>query len=275
MRYPKAQWLGNGVSGGSYTSGPFKVVLHTTETRSVPGYKSGESAPHLTFGPASLKWWQHTDFSTAARALRNGPNPVQTNRDSALQVEIICYSDKSVADQYGGLWVGNLSDAAYAELRAFLAWCHDTFGVKHLKWPGRQALSYSQANAPGFRMTTAQWDAFDGVCAHQHVPDQNTHWDTGALNWSRLMTPSMEDDLSIKNTLIDMAFAAGWAEPDTQAARNYWYGVDPDSAAWNDMRNAIIRGAAKLRNQSGTVDSVAREQAALANSKLSRVKAVL
>lgn len=59
------------------------------------------------------------------------------------------------------------------------------------------------------------------------------------------------DDVSLKETLIDLAFAAGWAKPaagHTEAeAKAYWYGVDPDSAAWADMRNAIIRGALKLR----------------------------
>lgn len=186
-RYPQAEWLGNGQSGGSFTSGPLKVVLHTTETRTLPGYQSGATAPHLTFAPASLKWYQHTELDIAARALRNEAGGAQTNRDSALQVEIICYSDRATAERVNGLWVANLSNDALDSLRAFIEWAEVPW-----VWPGRRATSYSQANAPGFRLTPAQWDAFGGVLAHQHVPE-NTHWDTGALNWDYLMRE--EDDM--------------------------------------------------------------------------------
>lgn len=67
-----------------------------------------------------------------------------------------------------------------------------------------------------------------------------------------------EDDQMLKETLIDLAFAAGWAEPDTQAARDYWYAVDPGTPEWSDMRSAIIRGATKLRH--GTTDGTAALQ---------------
>ncbi len=103
-RYPKATWLGNGVSGGSYHSadgelGPWRIVLHTTETASMPSYRSGNTAPHLTYDPGTRIWYQHTSLQTAARALRNPAGGVQTNRERALQVEIICYSAKGIADQ--------------------------------------------------------------------------------------------------------------------------------------------------------------------------------
>lgn len=194
-RYPKATWLGNGQSGGSYTSGPWKVVLHTTETSGLPGYENGAYAPHLTYSPLTRAFYQHTSFLTAARALKNEAGGVQTNRDSALQLEIICYSNKYIADTYNRLWVGDLSDENLADIREFLEWAHEWFGVK-LEWPGKRALSYSEANAPGFRMSGAEWDSFNGVCAHQHLPE-NVHWDTGALDWSKLilediLTPEQE-----------------------------------------------------------------------------------
>lgn len=194
-RYPQATWKGDGRSGGSYTSGPWKVVLHTTETRTIPGYRNGYSAPHLTYFPANRSWTQHTSLLTAARAMVNGPDPVQTNRDQALQVEIVCYSAKSIGDSVGGLWVGNLTAAHLADIREFLDWAVAEFGVE-LKWPGRQAYSYAQANAPGFRMTPADWNSWGGICGHQHVPDGNTHWDPGALDWAALL--GEETELTIK-----------------------------------------------------------------------------
>lgn len=187
LRYPKATWLGNGQSGGSFTSGPRKVVLHTTETRTLPGYQGGATAPHLTFAPASRVWYQHTELDVAARALRNEAGGEETNRDGALQVEIICYSAKNIAEGVNGLWVGDLSQAALDELREFIEWA-----TVPIVWPGRQAFSYSQANEPGFRLTLANWDAYNGVLGHQHVPE-NTHWDPGALDWAYLMRE--EDDM--------------------------------------------------------------------------------
>lgn len=62
-----------------------------------------------------------------------------------------------------------------------------------------------------------------------------------------------DDDMSLKETLVDLAFAAGWAKPAAgvteQAAKEYWYGVDPNSAAWDDMRSAISQGARTLRRR--------------------------
>ncbi len=186
MRYPQASWKGDGQSGGSYTGEPYRVVLHTTETAGVPGYGGGASAPHITYVPATRTWVQHTDFNTAARALRNPAGGVQTNRANSLQVEMVCYSAKSIAAQSGSrIWVGDLTDAHYTDLRSFLGWCYLTFGVQPV-WPNRQALSASAASVAGFRMGGPEWNLFDGVCGHQHVPE-NTHWDPGALDWSRII----------------------------------------------------------------------------------------
>lgn len=188
-RYPKATWLGKGQSGGSMTGGPYKVVLHTTETAGIPTYSGGATAPHLTYYAAKRQWVQHVSFLYAARALRNEAGGVQTNRDSALQVEIVAYSDKNMVDKYGGgrVKVSQLTEANLGDLADFLKWASREFGVK-LRWPGKQALSYSQANARGFRMTGPEWDAYGGVCGHQHVPE-NFHWDPGAIRWSSLITP--------------------------------------------------------------------------------------
>ena len=202
-KWDGAVWVGNGKSGGSFTSGPFKVVLHTTETRGVPGYGDGIRAPHVTYYPKIRRFYQHTEFDTAARALRNESGGVQTNRDSVIQLEIVCYSDKRVADLYassGAIWVGDLSSGHLADIREFLHWTSAEFGIEW-KWPGKQAYSSYGANRAGFRMAPAEWDAYNGIAAHQHVPE-NTHWDTGALDWGTLMgvapppppPPPTEDD---------------------------------------------------------------------------------
>jgi hypothetical protein len=192
-RYPRATWKGDGKSGGTYTSGPFKVVFHTTETSGLPSYKAGMNAPHLTYNPKTRIWVQHTDLTTAARALRNEAGGVQTNRDSAIQVEIICYSAKNIAERYTTrMWVGDLPSTAYADLNAFAAWINEEFGVP-LRYPNKRALSYTEANKPGFRMSATEWDAYAGFCGHQHVPE-NTHWDPGAFDWTRMFEEEVEED---------------------------------------------------------------------------------
>lgn len=194
-RWTFATWKGNGRSGGSYIGLPYRAVLHTTETEGMPSYSSGLTAPHFTYNPKNRTFVQHTDTATAARALRNLSGGVQTNRANALQLEIICYSAKWIADAAPArrLWVGALPDSAYEDIREWLTWCSEVHGITPTSWPGKSADSSSKANAAGFRMTTSQWNAFNGVCGHQHVPE-NIHWDPGALKWDKVIKTSTGDD---------------------------------------------------------------------------------
>ena len=195
IKWDGAEWLGNGVEGGSFTSGPFKFVLHTTETRGIPGYNNGRSAPHVTYVPRTRKFVQHTSMHTAARALRNESGGTQTNRDSVIQLEIVCYSQKSVADQFDtGIWVGDLTPEHLDDILTFMHYAAEQFQIPW-QWPGKQAFSYAQANAKGFRMTGDEFDNSGGFLAHQHVPE-NTHWDTGALDWAYLMSHSPEEAMN-------------------------------------------------------------------------------
>lgn len=180
--YPPAKWKGDGNTGGYYVGLPFRVVLHTTETSGLPYYGGGASAPHLTYDPVEHKWIQHSKLTTAARTLRNPAGGVQTNRANALQVEIICYSDKNISSRSTSrLWVADLDSQALSDLRDFIKWTGVAF-----KWRDKQALSYTQANNGTYRFTDKQWNAWDGVCSHQDVPE-NVHWDAGALRWDILM----------------------------------------------------------------------------------------
>ena len=124
----------------------------------------------------------------AARALRNASGGVQTNRERSLQLEIIAYSNRPIADVGDHRdWVGDLTPEALGDIRDFIEWTGEHYGVE-MVWPDRQALSYSAANTEGFKMTNKEWDQFGGVCGHQHVPE-NTHWDPGAIDWGRIVVP--------------------------------------------------------------------------------------
>lgn len=239
-RYPKATWRGDGRSGGSYTSGPFKLVVHTTETSGIPSY---DNAPHVTYYPAKREFVQHLSFLEAARALRNETGGVHTNRDSAIQLEIVAYSQESIVDKYpntGRIKVSELTAEHLADIREFILWVCSEFGVEY-KWPERQAFSYRQANTPGFRMTHEEWDAYDGVCGHQHVPE-NVHWDPGGINWIALM----EEELSPTN----------WTEEDKQVVADLILANSIGaSVGRGDNRQTVASVIVEARNLAKSISS--------------------
>jgi len=203
MRYPKAKWLGNGKTYGEHRSPPFKIVMHTTETTVIPSYSNGDHAPHLTFDPKTLEWVQHSEFELVAGALRNESGGVQTNADSAIQVEMICYSDKRVADKSEArLWVGHLSEAALRAVGEFWSWCNQAFGVKLKVWDSPKVGNACYGSGSPCRMPPAVWDEWNGICGHAHVPE-NAHWDPGVFDFETALTfarPGYKGVLNVPNT---------------------------------------------------------------------------
>ncbi len=263
-RYPRASWKGDGVSAGPYLGGPWKVVLHTTETAGMPGYVGGKNAPHLTYDTRDRTFTQHTSLLTSARSLKNDPGGVTTNHDQAIQLEIICYSDESVAAQaWYRLGVSDLSPDHLEDIHQFLLWCHVEFGVE-MKWRGKQAYSYAEANAPGFRFTQQEWDDWDGICAHHDVPEGNKHWDTGALNWDAVIYGT-EGGNVITNGLA-AAYAQLWLielgydlgsytphAPDPVTGQVFPPGAD--GAPGTKTKNAVLAFQARLEiSETGLLD---------------------
>ena len=247
FRYAEAVWKGDGQSGGSYIGVPPKLVVHTTETVGLPSYAGGASAPHITYDPTTRLSTQHTDLNTAARALRNEAGGVETNRANAYQLEVICYSAKHIADQSPSrLWVGDLEDTAYDDIRDLAGFLNIP-----LVWPGHQALSYAEANAPGFRMAGSDWLDFHGVVGHQHVPE-NTHWDPGAFDWTRLIGDPMFTKyvLDLQKDLNKLGFTDRTGNP--LAEDGEW------GAKTRQAHRKMMRAAARVDGaQTGTIEFLA------------------
>lgn len=211
--YPGAVQLMNGVGTGTWNgSGPWKLLLHTTETRGVPGYQDGQLAPHITWGPRSGKFYQHFPLTGPSEALSTFDD------DMVIQVEMICYSAKNIADEVGGLWVGNLTPEQLEQLAGFCRWVMGHLNIPAV-WPKKQALSYTAANATGFRMSAEVFKAWSGLLGHQHAPFPNRHWDPGAFPWTRFMpllqpedemTPEQEQRILDAIAGVDEAV---WAKP--------------------------------------------------------------
>ncbi|XYD06802.1 N-acetylmuramoyl-L-alanine amidase [Methylobacterium sp. NMS12] len=155
-------------SSGSYTGGPFKIVHHTTEGGSAAGafgaYRANRSDPHFTVDGTTI--YQHIDTDVAARALRNPPGGVQTNRDSAVQIEVVGFAHRPKAKD------------TLRNVARLCRWIEATHGVPRA-WPNGPPKQAENGRDPGGHNRDARaWDTKGGHYGHSQVPE-NTHWDPG------------------------------------------------------------------------------------------------
>ena len=179
--YERADMGGAGLNVGP---GAPKVVLHTTETpqgtanQLINHWRAnwGAGLPHFIIDGARVV--QLLPLTVGAYTLENAPGGADTNRSGpAIQAEICGYADKDWDDATYTA-VGNLlGDIKRAG--------HDFDLGNHPKWYGaNEGIVLASYSSP-VRMTAAQYDAFNGWCAHQHVPE-NAHWDCGRKDTDRL-----------------------------------------------------------------------------------------
>lgn len=165
------------VPGGTFDGSPIRLVLHTTEGGSIEGavaaFAKTGSWPHFTVDPEKQRRQQHYPLSTSARALAHPKGSPETNRSGAIQVEIVGFAKDSHKWPAEVLeWLG----------REVVEPIHNALDFK-LTYPpfvGVEAGTIATVNAAQ-RFTWAEWDDFNGVCGHQHVPG-NDHWDPGRLD---------------------------------------------------------------------------------------------
>lgn len=186
---------------GVYSSGPFRGILHTTETTNPPragSYYGGTSYAHFTCGLVGGKFvcYQHIPVSRAARAMVNGPAWTQTNNDSAIQVEIMWHAANAP----------NMPVALLNGLRRLMRWIESNCGVKRYAYDQFHYYLPENGHRLGsepWRMPLSVWDRFDGWCGHQHVPDGNVHGDPGKLDIGYLLDlngGSEEEEVFIVNS---------------------------------------------------------------------------
>ena len=151
---------------GAYSGGPFKIVHHTTEGSTYAGakaaFRANRSDPHFTVTGEDI--FQHIDTGLAARSLRNPPGGVETNRDSAVQIEVVGFA-------------GSAKDVTTLRSVARLCrWIESEHGVTQV-WPSGRPRASSTGHDPGGHNRNAEnWDALGGHYGHSQVPE-NTHWD--------------------------------------------------------------------------------------------------
>jgi len=155
-------------SSGSFTGGPFKIVHHTTEGKTAEGafdaFRNKKADPHFTVD--ATKIYQHIDTSVAARALRHPAGTPETNRDSALQIELVGFAGASK------------NARALANVARLCRWLEATHAIPRA-WPAGPPKPPVHGGDPGgHHRDQAIWDAKGGHYGHSQVPN-NTHWDPG------------------------------------------------------------------------------------------------
>lgn len=167
-RCPFAVWRPISGSCGPHLGGPFKIVHHTTEGSSARGafaaFAANRSDPHFTVDATTI--YQHIDTDEAARALRNDPGGVQTNRDSAVQIELVGFAHLPKDRN------------ALQNVARLCRWIEATHGVPNV-WPSGLPKTAVNGRDPGAHNRNAvAWDTQSGHFGHCHVPE-NSHWDPG------------------------------------------------------------------------------------------------
>lgn len=165
-RCPFAVWRPISGASGPHLAGPFKIVHHTTEGSSASGafqaFQKNRSDPHFTVDATTI--YQHIDTSEGARALRNEVGGVQTNRDSAVQIELVGFAHQPK------------DRAALTQLARLCRWIEQTHGVPKV-WPAGPPRPAKNGKDPGGHNRDATvWDHQSGHYGHCHVPE-NSHWD--------------------------------------------------------------------------------------------------
>lgn len=173
---------------------PSRIVIHTTETARLPGYSEGRSAPHFTIGvgdagslpketPGKVRIWQHVSLDRTASALRHPPGTPETNHMGAHCVQIECITYIGDQEQHG--IVGNKGKFPAALNRALAGLVNEiakALGDINVNiHPNSWSASGSYGEDAKQRMTDAEWEHFNGICGHEHVPN-NTHWDPGEFD---------------------------------------------------------------------------------------------
>lgn len=166
-------------SAGGYADGPYRVVLHTTETTSDPrNWVPGWQYPsHIVCDPDRRIILQCIPLDEAAKALYNGPGGVQTNLQSAIQVEI--NGRAAEAAGWPAEWLEWLGREVLAPIARWCAEQGSPVDLGDIPEPG--AIPNSARDDAPQRMEYGRWNAFAGVCGHRHVPE-NDHWDGGGLD---------------------------------------------------------------------------------------------
>lgn len=168
---------------GNFIPGiPKRFVLHTTESKGYryrpENYFGHWNPPHWTMDTDG-RLYQHFDTEVSSRGLENRPSGVETNRAGALQIELGWYAGD----------IANMPEPMWKSLKLLLEWSFATQNIEPYCTPFGNVAEAGLRNK--FELSYKAWDAFNGVCGHQNVPE-NVHWDPGPIPNERIKYLGLE-----------------------------------------------------------------------------------
>ena len=120
------------------------------------------SDPHFTVD--ATKIYQHIDTGIGARALKNLRGGVQTNRKSAVQIEVVGFAHLPKGA------------ATLKNVQKLCNWIEQEHGIPK-EWPSGPPKPAVNGRDPGdHNRSVANWNNKGGHYGHSQVPE-NTHWD--------------------------------------------------------------------------------------------------
>lgn len=184
--YPKASRHYSTAYPGVPMGGVDKLLIHSTEGSGWPGYDGGAKRPTLTYHPKTREWREHGRLDYSARALQDKTStPVRENRDRVVQVEIIGTCDPIAhRDHPDWAYTPELTEDNLVDLADLLAFLNREWGTPLVAAPLWLPYPASYGNTKA-RMSSATYDAFKGLLAHQHASG-NDHGDA-LINASRVV----------------------------------------------------------------------------------------
>jgi hypothetical protein len=190
-RCPFAQQMPISGTCGSYVGGPFRIIHHTTEgptaSAAFSAFRAHRTDPHFTVDSNGI--FQHIDTGVAARALRNLDGGVQTNRWSAVQIEVVGSAGRPKARP-------TLENVA-----RLCRWIERTHNIPRV-WPaGPPKPAVGGADPGGHNRNPSIWTSQGGHYGHSNVPE-NIHWDPAYSAEEATFVLAFDPD------------SAGLAEPD-------------------------------------------------------------
>lgn len=173
--------------------GSRKLLLHDTEGSTIEGaigaYRKNNSWPTLTVDCRRRRVVRHLADTVAARSLRNRSGGVETNRDGTvlIQIEIVGFANNRDGSMFSSredyLWFGRTVVGPLCRRNRIPL----TSSVRWVRYPQSYGIGAAQ------RLSGAQWDAYSGVLAHQHCPE-NDHGDTGLIDIDLILSAARGDD---------------------------------------------------------------------------------
>lgn len=175
-----------------YTSGPQPEpdvwLIHTTEGMGWPGYNGGGHAPHDTikaFPGKGIEVRRHYPYGQFSKALANTSVPGETNLRGVIQTELLGTCDPRYKDNPNWFYWPDADDVVLQALADYYRPILDLYDIPLQSVP---FLAYpaSYGSRSGQRMSPRQFASFQGICGHQHAPE-NDHGDPGNFPIAKLL----------------------------------------------------------------------------------------